>query len=88
LSIASVGTQDVRSMDGNEIALSLVAIATLVISLFTFVMASNDRRRTADRDELKQLREDCERLQRERDDLERRYYGVLEENSTLRRGNR
>lgn len=77
----------VRTVEGNELALSLVAIATLCISLFTFVMASNDRRHTHDRDELKQLREENALLRRERDDFERKYYGVLEENSTLRRGN-
>jgi hypothetical protein len=73
---------------------ALVAAAAIVISLFTFVMSTNDRRHRDDREELKELQERNERLTRERDDFERRfnemerkYYAVLEENSTLRRGN-
>lgn len=72
-------------MGGNDIAQALVGAASLFIALFTFVMASNDRRRTADRDELKELRADNERLRDSRDDYQRRYFETLEENARLRR---
>ena len=74
-------------MEGSDVAQALVGAASLFIALFTFVMASNDRRRTADRDELKALREENAMLRRERDDYRERYFNTLEENSTLRRGN-
>lgn len=77
-----------------DVSQALVGAAAIFISLFTFVMSSNDRRHRDDREELKELQERVERLTRERDDFERRfneterkYYAVLEENSTLRRGN-
>lgn len=72
-------------MDSNELAQAAVGIATLCIALFTFVLASNDRRHRDDREELGQARETIARLQRERDDYERKFFAVLEENSDLRR---
>lgn len=72
-------------MGGNEIAQALVGAASLFIALFTFVMASNDRRRTADREELKELREENERLRESKDDYQRRYFNALAELDSIRR---
>lgn len=84
-----------------DISQAAVGIAAILIAVGTFVMSSNDRRHRDDREELQELQERVERLtrerneadrmaedrKRERDDFERKYFAVLEENSTLRRGN-
>lgn len=66
-------------MAGTDVAQAAVGLAALLISLFTFVLASNDRRHRDNLDELRLLRSENDRLQKENDDLERKYYQVLDE---------
>lgn len=73
-------------MAAAEISQALVGLAAILISLFTFVISSNDRRHRDDAEELREARATIERLQQERDHFERRYFEVLEENARLRRG--
>lgn len=72
----------------NELFQALAPSAAILISVATLVLSSNDKRRQADRDELRELRRKVERLERERDDFERKYMTVLEENYNLRSAQR
>lgn len=48
-------------------------------------MSSNDRRHRDDREELREEREKNERITRERDEFERKYYHEVADNNELRR---
>ncbi len=50
------------------------------------MMATNDKRHKSDDEELHELRQKVGRLETSYDDIERRYYTVLDENLRLRRG--
>ena len=73
-------------MGAAELSQALVGAAAICISLFTFMMSTNDRRHKDDSEELHELRQKVGRLETSYDDLERRYYTVLDENLRLRRG--
>lgn len=70
---------------------TIIVLLTIVISLTTLVLTSNDRRRRSDHEEITELSSECERLtadnkrlKAEKDELERKYYNALED---LRRHN-
>lgn len=72
-------------MEFGDAAQALVGAAAIFISLFTFVMSSNDRRHRDEREELHELRTEIEHLRESRDDYQRRYFNALAELDSIRR---
>ncbi len=68
-----------------DLSQAAVGIAAIIIAVGTFVMSSNDRRHRDDREELKDLKDESERLRVSRDDYQRRYLEVLDELREMRR---
>lgn len=73
-------------MAATEISQALVGLAAILISLFTFVISSNDRRHRDDTEELREARTTIERLELRVSALEREKFELMDENLRLRRG--